>query len=142
MVTQKEKLLYFLVKYNWETRDTKYAPYDERGAYLYDEVGLNDTIHRCKVTISATPDGPAEIWSEELYNETDKLDYKTITVKDVMDRINQYRIFPVLPAPGLIMSTRYYKCEATEAAIVVEFGGREFVVSVKEIIPVDASKDP
>ena len=129
------RVLWFLVKYNWETRETTFLRFDDSEVRtLYEGLGPNETLHRCEVDLSYPPkQGIVDdsINAKELYIENDRIDANKVTAADAVNRINSCRLFPILPSPGLSIQTRRFEPEA----LAVSFAGRTFIVSVKEQTP-------
>ena len=110
-IENRSKQLYFVIKYNWKTKETSFCRYDESAAELYKNVKDDETRHRCSVWLSPIP-GDHEVidqsgipitYSKEIYNESDRLDWRKITAYDVLIRLDLIRAFPIIPteiSPG------------------------------------------
>lgn len=133
------RTLYFLVRYNWTTRETRFTRYDDPQGIL-DNLGPDETVHRCAIDLFYVPKDDALKTAEvgrEMYIESDYIDPRQINARDALKRINNCRAFPVLGKEEVTLYTRYlgdpFKPPEKKEEMEVGFAGRRFLVSVEEL---------
>ena len=142
---------YFWLKYNWETRAMTFLPlyarnvpevlrddHETRKADLFDNVGEDETLHRCSIRLERPP----EEWflATEHFIETDHVAWQTLNCNDVMRRLSVPRLFPVLPLDPPVpdspltvpMHINWTKGDK-KAMLDATFKGRHFRVTVEEV---------
>jgi hypothetical protein len=103
---RKPRMLWFLVRYDWETRATKVCRTNASAAYkMYENLGPDESLHRCEVVLTPTLGSgnempPPELIGREAYNESDLLHPDGVTPWQIMRRINMCRVMPILPLDG------------------------------------------
>jgi hypothetical protein len=124
------KTVYFLARLDWKTGSVQFAPYSEEGASLYDGLGPDETLHRCSVELTtAEHSGGGPFISREHYVESDYIPPQEITAEQILNRIHPCRVAPVLPTTGVSM----YIFNDGPNTKRVEFAGRKFEISVREV---------
>ena len=135
--------LWFVVRYNWDTRETNFARYDSSGAHLYKSVGPNESVHRCEVVLTPTlgkVEEIPELVARECYNETDQLHPDAVTPADIMGRINMCRVIPILPFEGHALTSRTLRSDGKKASQSIDIQNkkgevrRRFIVTVEEAV--------
>ena len=124
------KTVYFLARLDWKTGSVQFAPYSEEGNYLYEDLGPDETLHRCSVELTtAEHSGSGPFTAREHYVESDYIAPQEITAEQILNRIHPCRVVPVLPTAGVSM----YILDGGPNTKCVEFAGRKFEISVREI---------
>jgi hypothetical protein len=135
----KPRTLYFVVRYNWGTKETKLAKYDENEdckALYAEKLPEGVTLHRCEVELYPNP--ATDVVAQEIYCENDYVPATDITALDVLRRANPHRLFPILSGknsinigysgvvekPGERLRSQSYS---------VKFNDRSFRVTVDEL---------
>lgn len=139
---KQPRRLWFLVRYNWDTRETRFARYDKSGAYLYESIGPNESVHRCEVVLTpilGKVEEIPELIASEAYIENDQLHPDAITPADIMGRFNMCRMVPVLPFEGHALTGRTLENDGQRAVQLIDINNRDgkprrrFKVTVEEI---------
>lgn len=101
---REPRKLYFLVRYDWETRALRFCRYNsQEAAGMYENLGPDESVHRCQVDLTPNLGSEAvmpELLCDEMYNETDQIHPDVVTPWQIMRRINMCRVVPILPLKG------------------------------------------
>lgn len=136
----KPRTLYFVVRYNWETRETKLVKYDEseEAKALYQEkLPEGVTLHRCEVELYPNP--ATDVVAREIYCENDHVPATDITAFDVLRRANPHRLFPILTGKNSINiyngigALDHNTTAARTQSYEVAFNDRKFRVTVDQL---------